>query len=338
MSLQHVWTLGIAGLGVALFHLLLLPLPWLLGPMFACLIAALAGLNLKAPTQIGILMRTVLGVAVGATITPSILAELGAMVWSLALIPGLILACGLVGYPFFRRVCGFDPATSYYGAMPGGLQDMLIFGEEAGGSPRALSLLHATRVLVIVTALPFLLTSVMGADLSRPPGQAASTIPIHELALMVVIAIAGWRGAVAIGLFGATILGPMFLATAASLMDVIHHRPPAEAIMAAQFFIGLGIGATYAGVTGREVQSTVLAGLGYVLIIFGISAAFAYVAVQLGGMETLNAILAFAPGGQAEMTVLAIVAGADAALVVAHHLLRIVVVIIGAPIFSRLLR
>ena len=57
-------------------------------------------------------------------------------------------------------------------------------------------------------------------------------------------------------------------------------------------------------------------------------------ALQLApGME---ALLAFSPGGQAELTVLALIVGADAAYVVAHHMLRIFVVILGAPVAARM--
>ena len=97
-------THGVAGIGVLVFYPLALPLPWLLGPNSACLIAD--------------------------RIDRSAL---------------------------FPKVLGFDFATSYYSAMPGGLQDMLLFGEEAGGDVRALSLIHATRVMVIVAALPIIL-------------------------------------------------------------------------------------------------------------------------------------------------------------------------------------
>lgn len=48
----------------------------------------------------------------------------------------------------------------------------------------------------------------------------------------------------------------------------------------------------------------------------------------------IEGFLAFAPGGQAEMTVLAIVAGADLGFVVIHHLARLTLVILGAPIFA----
>ena len=56
----------------------------------------------------------------------------------------------------------------------------------------------------------------------------------------------------------------------------------------------------------------------------------------MGIAPPMEAFLAFAPGGQAELTVLAIVAGADLGFVIAHHLVRIVIVILGAPVVARL--
>jgi uncharacterized protein len=59
--------------------------------------------------------------------------------------------------------------------------------------------------------------------------------------------------------------------------------------------------------------------------------------VTMAGLAApVEAFLAFAPGGQAEMTVLAIVVGADLGFVVVHHLARIVLVITGAPIVARM--
>jgi len=59
------------------------------------------------------------------------------------------------------------------------------------------------------------------------------------------------------------------------------------------------------------------------------------VVTWIGAAPPLEAFLAFAPGGQAEMTVLSIVTGAELGFVIAHHLLRIVLVILGAPIVAR---
>ncbi|MEL6264685.1 MAG: AbrB family transcriptional regulator [Pseudomonadota bacterium] len=325
-------TLAVSGAGVAVFKLVALPLPWLLGPMFACLVAALGGVRLGGAGRVTEGMRTILGVAVGAAITPAVVAQLDEMAMSIALLPLFILAMGGLGYPYFRRVWGYDGATSYYASMPGGLQDMLVFGEEAGANPRILSLIHATRVLAVVSFLPVILIVVLDRDLDAPPGAAASTVPAVELALMVAIAIVGWQGARRIGLFGATILGPMILATAASLTDILHHRPPAEAIIAAQFFIGLGVGTKYSGITLGELRSVVGAALGQVVMLVLITLVFVEIVVQAGLAPPVEAILAFAPGGQGEMAVLALVAGADVAFVVTHHLVRLVIVIAGAPL------
>lgn len=324
--------------GAALFDLAGLPLPFLLGPMFACLIAALAGARLGKLEPVTSAMRTILGVAVGASITPDLVDRLSDFALSVALAPLFILVIGLLGYPYFRRFCGFDPMTAYYSAMPGGLQDMIVFGQEAGGDARTISLVHATRVLVIVAAIPFMLTVYWGQSLDRPPGAPAADLPLHEMLIMLACAGLGWAVAARIKLFGASILGPLILTAAASLSGLITHRPPAEAILAAQFFIGVGAGVYYVGVTMTELRRTVLAALGYCLVLAVISVLFGEFVYLVGAAPQIEATLAFSPGGQAEMAVLAIIAGVDAAYVVTIHLLRLIIVIVGAPLVARFLR
>lgn len=333
----RVLTLVTAALGAAVFFKADLPLPFLFGPMAACLIAALSGAPLKGLGQVSIAARTILGVAVGASITPVLIHQLPLMAASVALIPVYIVLIALIGVPFFNRLCGFDPITSFYAAMPGGLQDMVIFGEAAGANVRTLSLVHATRVLIIVTIAPVVLTQLYGVTLTNPIGAPAASIPIEELGLMVVAAIVGWKGGERIGLFGASILGPMIIAAMFSLAGWIHVRPPKEAILAAQFFIGMGIGVYYVGVTLRELRQVVVSGVAFVVLLAILAAIFTEIVTLAGLAKPVEAFLAFAPGGQAEMTVLAIVAGADLGFVIIHHLTRIILVITGAPVAARLL-
>ncbi|MEM1163786.1 MAG: AbrB family transcriptional regulator, partial [Pseudomonadota bacterium] len=315
-------SLGIAAVGAILFWIMALPLPLLLGPMFACLFAALAQVPMKGVPLVSDAMRPVLGVAVGASLKPALFGRLDEMALSVALIPPFILVMALVGYPYFRRVWGYDHATSYYGAMPGGLQDMALFGEEAGGDVRALALIHTTRVLVIVSAMPFLLTWIWDLGLTALPGEPASTIPWVQYAVMVVCAAFGWWGAVRLGIFGAPIIGPLVVAGAASMAGLLTARPPFEAMLIAQFFLGLGIGVKYSGITMLEIRRCLTASLGYCVILAVLSIIFAEIVIQTGLAPPMDAIMAFAPGGQAEMALLAIIAGADMAYVVTHHLLR----------------
>lgn len=327
----------IAALGVGIFKVLHLPVPFLFGPMTACLVAALVGLPLRGTGQVAVGARTILGVAIGSTITPALIATLPSMMLSVALIPPYIAVIALIGVPFFHRVCGLDAVTSYYASMPGGLQDMVIFGTEAGGDARALSLIHATRMLILLTLIPLILSHGFGASLSNPVGLPARDLPPFEMVWMAVAAIGGWKLAARVGMFGASILGPMLATAVLALLGVIDQRPPAEAILAAQFFIGIGIGVGYVGVTLAELRKFVLAGAAFVVILAGLAAAVTEFITYAGLARPIEGLLAFAPGGQADMTVLAIIVGADLGFVIVHHVVRVIIVITGAPIVARLL-
>ncbi|MPV86484.1 AbrB family transcriptional regulator [Ostreibacterium oceani] len=337
ITTRRLLTLLLSLMGVGLFYWLALPLPFLFGPMSACLIASLLGVKLQGMKPFSIGARTVLGIAVGTAITPAILQQASQMAFTLLLIPIYIILIGAIGVPFYQRFFGYDRVTSFYAAMPGGASDMIIFGQAAGGNARALSLIHATRMLIIITIVPFFLAYFNDISLDAPIGQSASQLPWHEMAIMVVVAIIGWKGGEKIRLFGAAILGPLILSLVLSLGDILHHRPPSEAILVAQFFLGMGIGMHYQGITLKEIKKDITAGALFALILTTIAAFFALLAHAIGNVPWLEAIMAFSPGGQAEMTILAIVAGADLGFIVLHHLLRILLVILGAPLLARFL-
>ena len=334
LTRQRVATLAYAGLGAALFIAAGFPLPVLLGPMAALLTAALAGLPMTGMGSFGTYMRTFLGVAIGATVTPELVARLPSIVASLMFVVPFTAAIGALGFMLFRRI-GMDRQTAFYSAMPGGLQDMLVFGEEAGGNVRAMSLIHATRVLVLFALAPIALTLIWGMELRRPPGQFAAALPVREIVLMGVAGLVGWLGASRLGIPGSSILGPLAVTAALSLSGFINSRPPVEMMWAAQFFIGTAVGVRYAGITAFEVRNYVLAGVAYSGIIGLVSTVLIAIIVNVLPLEPLAICLAFLPGGQAEMAMIAVIAGVDVAYVVAHHIMRIFLVILFAQLFAR---
>lgn len=331
---RFITTLLIAAAGALVFQFAGLPLPFLFGPMAASLIAALFGYELKDAKPISIGARGILGLAVGASITPQLITQIPEMGMTLLLMPVFVIMIGAVGMPFFTRVFGFDRATAYFASMPGALQDMVIFGTEAGGNARSLSLIHASRVLIIATVVPVLLSTLYGVTFTRPFGAHIWEIPVSELVIMVLASYGGFKIATYLNIFGASIIGPLIMAAILSLTGVLHYRPPTEAILFAQFFIGIGIGVNYIGTTLRELQHDVLAGVCFAIVLAVLTTIVTFLAVYVFGAPGVEAFLSFAPGGQAEMAVFALVTGADLGFVVLHHVVRMIVIVTGAPLVA----
>jgi len=130
-------------------------------------------------------------------------------------------------------------------------------------------------------------------------------------------------------------VGPILLAIPLSLAGVLSDRPSQEMIMVAQYFIGLGVGVYYRGITPAEIRRDILATSGFVLILILVAAIFIAIAIQISSIDSIELFLAFWPTGQAEVAVLSLAAGANVGIVVAHHLARIIIVIMGAPMFAK---
>jgi uncharacterized membrane protein AbrB (regulator of aidB expression) len=68
-----------------------------------------------------------------------------------------------------------------------------------------------------------------------------------------------------------------------------------------------------------------------------VAVAFAFIAAELTGLQASQIFLAYSPGGLTEMLLLALAMGQDVAFVSVMHLLRILLVIMGAPlVFGRI--
>jgi len=100
---NHLITHTICLTGAAIFLWLKLPLPWLFGPLFSCLLAALIGINLYSIKILSDAMRTILGVAVGATVTLSFLLALPGFWNTLIFIPITVILSGIICVWYFQK-------------------------------------------------------------------------------------------------------------------------------------------------------------------------------------------------------------------------------------------
>ena len=97
------------------------------------------------------------------------------------------------------------------------------------------------------------------------------------------------------------------------------------------------IGCRFAGVTARLLLRTAAAAAGGTVVLLSATIAFAIGLAQFTGLPAVPLMLAFSPGGMAEMSLIAIAIGADAAFVVTHHVVRIFMIVVFAPLAFKLM-
>jgi uncharacterized protein len=329
--LASALAIGVAG-GLV-FWWLNWPLAWLLGPMTATTLAALAKADIAVPGALRTPMLAVLGVLLGSGFTPEMVGELRSWLPTLLSLPAYVALVTLVSALYLRKVAGFDMRTAFFAGTPGGFGEMVIMGDQAGGDVRRIALVHAVRILFIVMAVPILVRS-LGMDLPAVPQAKAAAGWIDILGLLAAAALGGWLGQLC-RLPAPALLGGMLVSAVGHALGVLEGAPPVLAIALAQLVIGCSIGCRFVGFRLHDVLGTMVAGFGLTVVMLAASFVAALGIHLISDASPLLLLLALMPGGVAEMSVIGLALDVDPAFVAAHHIVRIAIVVAAAPIVFR---
>ena len=331
--------IGLAG-GVAAFFAGL-PLPWMLGPMIANTVAAMFRAPIAGPDRLRPFVMPVIGVMLGSAVTAEVFGLLGTWLLTLILLP-LFLACAAgISYAVYRRIGGYDPVTAFYSAMPGGLNEMLLLGAEAGGDERRIALAHAARVLIIIVFVALFFGLVLGV--SSGGRGSVNWVGIYQITALdyVILGICAVVGAILgkkLGLPAALVFGPMIISGVAHIVGWVTVPPPTIFVIAAQVTIGTIIGTRFIGATFAEIRTDIgLSAIASLLMLIA-AVGFAELIVVISGLPLAQAFLAFSPGGLTEMSLLTLAMGQDVSYVSVMHIIRITLVIALAPFVFKLSR
>lgn len=329
-------TLVLATLGGGLFAWIGTPLAWMLGAMFFTTAASLAGAPAHMSLNLRKVMLAILGIMLGSAFRPEIAAQVVNWLPSLAVMTVFIALITTISYQFFRRVAGFNPATAYFSSAPGGLTEMITTGEAMGGSVATISLVHATRILVVVGTIPVYFRYIQGLQIPSMPPSPGGIPGLLDLSLLAACAVIGVPLAAKLRLPAGALLGPMLLSAALHISGITEAVPPGPLVAVAQIVIGAGIGCRFAGLSLGEVWRTILyaVGSGLLMVLAAVGAGF--LAAPLIGESPKPLVLALAPGGLAEMSLIALSLGSQTAYISFMHLMRIIMVVIIFPgLFTR---
>jgi membrane AbrB-like protein len=116
------------------------------------------------------------------------------------------------------------------------------------------------------------------------------------------------------------------------LTDVL---PPAWLVALVQIVIGSIAGSRFAGVTMHELRSTAFQALAWTVIVLAAAAGMAALGAYLFDVSYPGLLLALAPAGMPEMTIISYALGVETALVVTCQIFRLMLILTLAPLAFR---
>jgi membrane AbrB-like protein len=328
-----VWTIAIGCLGAAIFSSIGFPAAVLTGSAFAVTVASVLGVHTTIPNRLRDICFLVLGISIGSTVTPEVIA--GARIWPLSLIvlTGVVLATLLCLRAILRRWFGFDGMTSLLAATPGHMSYIVSMSASLKVDLPSVALAQSVRVLLLTLVVPL----VIGLS-----GAAGDVVPKTVVVLGVVPMFVLFGIAVILGQIYRRIAVPAALLIAGITVSAVGHGTdltpgtlPFWMTAAAFIVMGSLIGTRFNAVRGETVLKGVLAGVIGTALACIFAGAGAFVGAQIVDIPPAALLLAFAPGGVEVMAALAVETGLEPAFVAAHHVFRLLILTLLLPILMR---
>src|SRR6204780_3161451 len=152
--IENAETLLIALAGGLTFTYFELPAGLVSGSVVAVATAALLGRPVKLPLVLAQFCAVVIGILLGAVVTPETLRGVATWPASIALLMLCSLCMIAATMSYLRIVHRWDPLSAMMGASPGSMAQVLALSTELGGDLRAIAIVQTVRVLVLVLGLP----------------------------------------------------------------------------------------------------------------------------------------------------------------------------------------
>ncbi|HEY4405748.1 MAG TPA: AbrB family transcriptional regulator [Xanthobacteraceae bacterium] len=325
--LQVAETLAIAAAGGITFSFIGVPAGLVSGSVLAVASAALAGRPTKVPLWLARVCFVLIGMLLGAVVTPATLA--GITTWPLSVAILMVSTiCTMVATTFYLRLAhGWDPLSALLGASPGAMAQVVALAAEFGADMRGVAIVQTMRVLVVTIGLPggLALFGFAAGGIIVVPGPAAGS-SLAELALIAVVSSLMAYAMARLRFPGGLLFGAMAGSAVLHGTGLVHAVLPWWVGSSAVIMLGAVVGARFANATPRMLLDYVGAALGSSAVAIAVASIFVLIVTRFLPFRTADVVIAFAPGAQDTMMVLALALRLDPVYVGAHQLARWLVV------------
>jgi membrane AbrB-like protein len=332
-------TLSIGAVGGTTLTWIGFPAGLITGSLLAVALAALAGRPVMVPVPLSRVISVLVGISLGAVVSPETLKGLVTFPLSVAVMVVSTLCMIAATTCYLRLVHGWDAQSALLGASPGALAQVMVLSAEYKADLRAIAIVQTVRVVALTVGIPsglalFGLTA-SGGIMARLGSGFASLI---ELVVLVVVssasALAIWRLRLPGGLLFGAMLGSGVLHGGGFMAAAL----PWWVASAAVIGIGAVTGSRFANTDPRTLLRFLGAALGSFAVAISIASAFVLALTAISSVRIADAVVAFAPGAQDTMMVLALAMHLDPVYVGALHLSRYLLVSLLVPFLVHRLR
>jgi membrane AbrB-like protein len=326
----------IALAGGATFTLLGFPAGLISGSVLAVAAAALLGRPAKVPAALARACYVLIGILLGAVVTPQTLKGLTSWPVSIALVMIAALGMMLATATYLRLVHRWDPLSALMGASPGSMTQVIALSTELGANLPAVAIVQTMRVLLLTTGIPvgLALFGLVAPAIPVARGVAAGA-SVAEIALVVAVstatAIALWWLRFPAGLLFGAMVGSGVLHGLGFVQAVLPWWIGSASVLA----LGALVGSRFANITFRLLLGYLGAAFGSSAVSMSVATVFVVIVAHFFPFPIANIAVAFAPGAQDTMMVLALALHLDPVFVAAHHIARFVVTAFSIAIAAR---
>jgi membrane AbrB-like protein len=333
--LQTAETLLLATVGGVVFMLVGFPAGLISGSLLVVAAAGLLGRPMHIPRHLSQAIMMLVGISLGAVVTPETLKGLAAFPVSIAVLSVATICMTIATTSYLRFVHKWDARSALLGASPGALAQVMALSAEFGADMRKIAIVQVVRVVILTIGIPtglaFFGLAASGAGLPTI-GRTGSLL---ELVILVAVSVGTGIGLLKSRFPGGLIFGSMMGSAVLHGGGFIEAALPSWVVAAAVVGIGAVTGSRFANTDPRTLLRYLGAALGSFAVAISIASAFALLLTMLLSVRIADVVVAFSPGAQDTMMVMALALHLDPIFVGAHHLARYILVSLFIPLFAR---
>ena len=323
-------TLAIGALGGFLFTYLHIPG----GAMSGSVIAVAITTIYARPTALGgplrVLALSTMGMAIGSVVGPDTFSNMAAYPGSMALMTLCVIFMTIASTAVWIYIMGWPPAMALLSSVPGSMSYILSVSMSFGADAAKVAVVQMSRVIFLVTVLPFIVVWESGDQHAALAQTAVDSIGV----ILPTLAVGILTGAVMtrFGMAGGFLFGALIASGVIHYLGYGEGRAPGWVLLVGQILLGSWVGTRFIGFDWSLFGRIFLGATASVGAAMGVSVIFSIFVSRVFDVSFGTTLMAYAPGGQDAMMILALSLGVDPIFVSAHHLARYFFINLSLPI------